>query len=227
MAPPPDRSAAASAVALAALAVAWVAILRLDAPVFAFAFFLLSRMAYVGFAGVALRAQDGSEWWTRRWGPEGGFLRYRRAVSVLMNNDGVALALVCWTSRGSLPPSAHPVLVAALGGLLVALGIGMKSWAARTLGPGSYHWRSFFLPAAPGAFKTSGPYRWFRNPMYTVGYAHAYGLALLLRSTPGLIAALVAQSLILLLNHWAERPHTERMRSASPARGGAEAARVR
>ena len=93
----------------------------------------------------------------------------------------------------------------------------MKVWAASSLAPGTYHWRDFFVPADGRVRSTSGPYRFLSNPMYTVGYAHAYGVAVFLRSAPGLWAAAIAQDAILLLMVTVERPHVLRL----PARGAA------
>jgi len=219
---PRGETAAADALAYAALGAGWYGVLRTGSPAAAFAFFLASRTAYVVFAGFSLRAQDESGWWTRRWGPEEGFRRFKRAVSLFMNNDGASIALVCWMSRGTLGTDLPDGALAALGAVLILLGSCMKAWAVATLGKGSYHWESFFIPRGEARYVVAGPYRWFANPMYTVGYAHAYGIALCLRSVPGLIAALVAQSLMLLFNHWAERPHTERMRAPSAGPEAAE-----
>ncbi len=202
----------ATATAAVVLAAAWYGILRTGSASGAFAFFLASRTAYVSFTGLALRAQDESGWWTRRWGAVEGFCRFRQVTALFMFNDAASIGLVCWTSRGSLRAELPDGALAALGAVLVVLGFGVKGWAVATLGRGSYYWKSFFIPPSKARYVVSGPYRWFANPMYTVGYVQAYGVALCLRSWPGLIAAGVAHSLILLLNHWAEKPHTERMR---------------
>jgi protein-S-isoprenylcysteine O-methyltransferase Ste14 len=194
------------------IAPAWIAILVSNSVTAAFACFLASRLAYVLFAGFALRAQDESGWWTRRWGPERGYRRFRAVVLVLMHYDSVGMALVSWTSRGTLNGDVPAWAVVALGGVLVVAGVGVKTWAVRTLGGGAYFWRSFFIPPEQTRYVVAGPYRWLEHPMYTVGYAHAYGIALLARSLPGLIAALVAQALVLVLNAWAEKPHTLRMK---------------
>jgi protein-S-isoprenylcysteine O-methyltransferase Ste14 len=206
----------ASVAGHAACALAWAGILASGSAPAAFAFFLASRAAYVSFVGFSLRAQDASGWWTRRWGPEGGYHRFKNGASLAMTNDAAAIGLVCWTSRGSLGGTVPLGVLEALGIALVILGVGMKAWAVATLGKGSFYWRSFFIPPAHTRYVVAGPYRWFANPMYTVGYAQAYGVALCLASLPGLIAALVAQSLVLVLNHWAEKPHTERMRRRTP-----------
>ena len=67
--------------------------------------------------------------------------------------------------------------------------------------------RAFTSPAR--GLVTTGPYRWFRNPMYTVGYAHAYGFALAFLSWPGLLAALCDQVAILVFHLAVERPHVK------------------
>jgi isoprenylcysteine carboxyl methyltransferase (ICMT) family protein YpbQ len=206
--------------AYAALAAGWALLLPGGDGAAIFAAFLASRGAYVVFTALALRAQDEREWWTRRWGPEGGYRLFKRSCSVLMNNDAVACILVCWSSRGTLSCSLPPALRIGLGVAVALLGIGVKAWAVRTLGKGSYFWRSFFIPPEASKWVASGPYRWFENPMYTIGYFPAYGLAVVLDSVPGLIAALVAQTLMLLLNVWAEKPHTERMRLRTAGAGG-------
>ena len=203
------------------LGLAWAGILLSGSSATAFAYFLASRAVYVSFVGFSLRAQDESGWWTRRWGPEGGYHRFRNSVTVVMHNDAVSIVLVCWMSRGSLGGDVPRWLLEALGIALVVLGVGVKAWAVATLGRGSYYWRSFFIPHHSTKYVVAGPYRWLENPMYTVGYLQAYGIALCLASIPGLIASLVAQCLVLVLNHWAERPHTERMRQRTP---GVEAA---
>jgi protein-S-isoprenylcysteine O-methyltransferase Ste14 len=200
------------------MATVWAGVLLSGpaAPSVAFLYFLFSRALYVSFVGFSLRAQDESGWWTRRWGPEGGYHRFRFACTFIMHNDAVSIAMVCWTSRMTLGGSVPLGVMEAVGIALILFGVGMKAWAVNTLGKGSYYWRSFFIPRAHSRYVVAGPYRWFENPMYTVGYMQAYGIALCLGSMPGLIASLVAQCLVLVLNHWAEKPHTEKMRERTP-----------
>ena len=71
------------------------------------------------------------------------------------------------------------------------------------------HWRNFFVHEEK-TFSASGPYKLFANPMYTLGYAHAYGVALAWLSFPGLLAAAFAQATILALNALIEQPHFRR-----------------
>ncbi len=202
----------------------WAAVVALDSVPAAFACFLAARAAYVLFVGVSLRAQASGGWYTRRWGAEEGFRRFRTASMALMVNDVAAIGTVCWAGRGTLQGPTDPWVTVAFGALLFAGGVAIRAWATASLPEGSFFWKGCFLPNGCTRFVTTGPYRWFANPMYTLGYLHAYGAALLFRSLPGLAAAAVAQALILLMNRWAERPHTERLRLASSGRSAARRA---
>ena len=51
--------------------------------------------------------------------------------------------------------------------------------------------------------------------MYTIGYLQTYGLALMLRSLPGLIASVFAQVAILAFHVLVENPHFRRLHRSS------------
>lgn len=202
----------------------WGLVVAQDSVPLAFAAFLAARAAYVLFVGFSLRAQARSRWYSRRYGPEEGFRRFRCAALALMVNDVAGIVAVCWAGRATITGPLEPVAVVALGGVLCSVGVGVRAWATASLPEGSFFWKGSFLPQTCNRFVTTGPYRWFKNPMYTLGYLHAYGAALLFQSLSGLAAAAVAQAGILLMCWWAERPHTERLRLSSSARGAARRA---
>jgi protein-S-isoprenylcysteine O-methyltransferase Ste14 len=178
----------------------------------ALAYAIASRLAYVLFVGIALRRQERGEAYTRRWGIEGGFRRFRRVASVVMMNDVAAFALVCVVTQGTLTVGVPRGLELAVGWVLVVVGVGVKLWAAATLGGRPYYWYNFFAPSGPQvAVKLAGPYRVLKNPMYTVGYLQAYGFALIMASLPGLFAAVFAQAAILAFYYAVERPHFLRL----------------
>lgn len=168
-----------------------------------------SRLAYVLYVGAALARQRRHSYFTTRWGVEGGFRRFRRVAAFLMNNDGVSFVVVCVVSRGVLPPAVPRGVVVGVAALLIVVGVGTKLWAAITLGSKAFYWYDFFAPP-PTQPITRGPYRLLRNPMYTVGYLHTYGLALLFGSVPGLLAGLFDQLAILAFHRWVEDPHVKR-----------------
>ena len=179
--------------------------LLLDSLVFAYA--IISRLAYVLFVGRSLRREEGA-------GPE-AFERFRRRAAWVMNHDGFAFILLCVVTRGTWTLPFSSAVSFTVGVALGLIGIGTKLWAARTLGADAYYWRNFFEPDAVADPVSSGPYRFVSNPMYTIGYLQTYGLALILRSFPGIIAAGFSQAAILAFYFIVERPHFRRLHRSS------------
>jgi protein-S-isoprenylcysteine O-methyltransferase Ste14 len=167
---------------------------------------LLSRLAYVLYIGLALRHADADP----AMRGAAAYARFRRRAAVLMYHDGVAFIVVCVLTRGTLDLPL-PLAWRVAGVALVALGVAVKLWAAATLGADGYYWRDFFELETRPAPTIAGPYRWLRNPMYTVGYVQTYGLALLVASLPGLVAAVFSQGAIVAFYRLVERPHYQRL----------------
>ncbi len=167
---------------------------------------LVSRLAYVGYVAWSLRRVDlgltdaGKE----------AYLRFRRRAAVVMYHDGVMFVALCILTRGTLELPV-PLVWQIGGAALIALGVSVKLWAAATLGADGYYWRDFFEPDTRAAPITAGPYRWLKNPMYTVGYLQTYGLALLVASLPGIVAAVFAQATIVAFYRLVEGPHYHRL----------------
>ena len=184
----------------------------------ALAYHLASRLAYVLYVGLTLKRQDRTAYLTRRHGVEAAFRRFRRAAAFVMANDAVSFAVLCLVSANTLRVGLPRGLAIGVGAVLVLVGVSTKIWAARTLRDG-YYWHNFFAPDELVVPTTAGPYRWLRNPMYTVGYLPVYGLAIATSSAFGLAAALFDQCAILAFYHLVEKPHFERLRRA-PAEPG-------
>lgn len=172
---------------------------------------ILSRLLYVVFVGTALRGEERDERYTRRYGRDEGFRRFRRTASLIMNHDAFAFILLCVLTRNTLVSSIPRVAMVAIGLTLTVIGVGVKIWAARTLGSAAYYWHNFFDPETARAPVSSGPYRFASNPMYTIGYLQTYGLAVIVASLPGLICAAFAQAAILTFYLLVEKPHFERL----------------
>src|SRR5881296_1575599 len=153
------------------------------------AYHLVSRLAYVLYIGIALKRQEDTACFTRRYGATDPF---RRTAAILMNNDAVGFVVLCFITRGTLPLGVIDLpraAVIATGAALLLVGVVIKLWAAATLGAGAYYWRDFFAPEGHVVTRTAGPYKFLKNPMYTVGYLPTYGLALDTGSLPALAAA--------------------------------------
>jgi protein-S-isoprenylcysteine O-methyltransferase Ste14 len=122
-----------------------------------------------------------------------------------MNNDAFTFGILCFVSRNSfMVPNLE--LLRTLGILLIVIGGLIKFWAAILLKDG-YYWIDFFIPNSKMSRCLKGPYRLLNNPMYTIGYLPAYGIAICLYSWPGLLAACIDQFLILAFNYKIEVPH--------------------
>ncbi len=174
----------------------------------AFAYQIAWRLASTIYLSVALTREK-----RRRdlAGAGARFARFSRNAAFTINNDAIALVVLCLATRGTLPVEGPLWIPLAVGGALIALGLGMKAWAARSLGYRNYYCRDFFLPPERREACRRGPYAFLRNPMYTVGYAHAYGFALLTLSWPGLLGALFCQAAMLAFWALVECPHVNRL----------------
>jgi protein-S-isoprenylcysteine O-methyltransferase Ste14 len=183
----------------------------------ALGYHVLSRLAYVIGVGVALTRQKRCQTFTRHQGIEAGFRRFRRLASILMNNDALSFVLLCLATRQTFTGGMSTGVRVGIGMVLILIGLGTKVWAARTLDAGAYHWRDVFDPPVSTDLTRKGPYRILRNPMYTIGYLHAYGFALVAGSEWGLLAAAFDQAAILIFHYWVERPHFSALtRAAAP-----------
>src|SRR5438128_10707361 len=180
----------------------------------ALAYHLASRLAYVLYVGVTLKRQDRDAYLTRRHGPEAAFRRFRRVAAFVMANDAVSLGVLCFVSANTLHLGLPRGLTIAVGAVLALVGVATKVWAAATLGDG-YYWHNFFTRTDRIVPKAAGPYRWLKNPMYTVGYLPVYGLALATASLVGLVAALFDQVAILTFYHLVEKPPFEQVTQAT------------
>jgi protein-S-isoprenylcysteine O-methyltransferase Ste14 len=185
------------------------------AQVAVFTYAILSRMAYVLFIGGVLRREDQGGMYTKRFGRAEAFRRFRRTAAIVMNHDAFAFIVLCLATRGTWHLQVSTAASFTLGAALVIIGLGTKLWAARTLGRDAYYWHNFFDPERAIGPVSTGPYRFVSSPMYTIGYLQTYGLALLLRSFPGLIASVFNQVTILTFYFLIEKPHFRRLHSSS------------
>ena len=183
----------------------------------ALTYHLASRLTYVFWVGRALQQQEREQRFTRDGGVEAGWLRFRRTAARIMNNDGVSFVVLCLLTRNTLETGWPRVAVIAAGVVLALIGVGIKLWAASQLGARAYYWHDFFAPDAIISGDPPGPYRYLKNPMYTLGYLQTYGLALIVGSLPALLASAFDQVAILLFYQVVEKPHFAKLLRRSAA----------
>ena len=176
-----------------------------------------SRLAYVLYVGFRLRSQERDTVFAGSRRAIAEFHRFRRTAGFLMANDAVSFVVLCLATLGTLPLPLGTATRLGIGALLALIGIVTKAWARREVGVSAYYWEDFFNPEV-AYIEPRGPYRFLRNPMYTLGYLQAYGLAIGVASLPGLVAAAFDQAAILLFHLLVERPHVSAFerRAASP-----------
>jgi protein-S-isoprenylcysteine O-methyltransferase Ste14 len=173
---------------------------------------IVSRLTYVIWVGRALQREERTGQYTKAYGEVEGFIRFRRTAALIMNNDAVSFVVMCVLTYGTWPAGTARLPFVLIGAVLVVVGLGMKLWARAAVGADRYYWRDFFgQPTAGGSAPVGGPYRFFKNPMYTVGNLHLAGLALVAASCPALAVSLFSLAAILVFNHVVERPHVRRL----------------
>ena len=99
------------------------------------ALLVAARLGYVIGVGTMLRRQDHARWFTERYGVEGGFRRFRRIASTIMDLDGVLFIAACILTRGTLGLSWPVALRVAIGVVAIGIGGGVKIWARRNQSP--------------------------------------------------------------------------------------------
>lgn len=198
----------------AALGLAFALGLLPDQGPLALGYFLIARLCYVGYTSVELRAQSLRLGLESRETAERRHATFNQRVLRFQNIDAFAFGSVCVATRSTLAWDVWEPLFLAAGIVLIVIGFGTKAWAVRCLGASSYTWHDFFVPKEHFEPCRTGPYRYFKDPMYTLGYLQAYGIALIFDSWYGLAASLFAQASILIVNEVVEKPHFRRLCNA-------------
>lgn len=178
------------------------------------AFFVVARLCYVAYVSIELRAQSLRLGVEPRETAEVRHAAFHRRVLRLQNIDGIAFGSVCVATRSTISWDGWEWAYIGAGVLLITVGVWTKAWAVRCLGLDSYTWHDFFVPKARFEPCRTGPYRFFTDPMYTLGYLQTYGIALACGSWYGLAASLFSQASILIVNEQVEKPHFRRLCSA-------------
>ena len=203
------------AVYLAGLGIgAAVAFLPEQGPL-ALAYFVVARLSYVLYVSFELRAQSHRLGLEPRETAEARHVAFNRRALRLQNLDAIAFVSLCVATRTTISAWDNwEWAFIGSGVLLMVVGVGTKAWAVRCLGLDSYTWHDFFVPKERFEPCRTGPYRFFTDPMYTLGYLQTYGLALVCGSWYGLAASLFSQASILIVNEQVEKPHFRRLCSA-------------
>lgn len=141
-----------------------------------------------------------------RLGEVRAFRAYETLVGLMFLNQGLGVGCMSALHVHELEQLLPASLVLGAGVVLFSAGLLVKTWATLIAGVDTYYFRDIFLGRPWSTACGSGPYRFLKNPMYSVGQLQGYGYALLAGSFPGLLAAAAGHVLIYLFYFVAERP---------------------
>lgn len=140
-----------------------------------------------------------------RWlGGKRALAVYEVVLGVMFVNVALSLGTLPLAQAGSFHVPTGVAMTVSL--FLFVVGFGSKVWATWLTGLDVYYYRDLFLRKQIGSHITSGPYRWFKNPMYGIGNLHLYAAAFFLGSLEGLAWALACHASIYLFYYLIERP---------------------
>jgi protein-S-isoprenylcysteine O-methyltransferase Ste14 len=165
------------------------------------------RLAYFFYIGLKLRARYSGDSVAATAAHE-EWLRFKRKAAFVLNADGLTLGAVAVLSAESLPVRASFFWTLIAGMLLICAGVAVKVAAYRVVGTKGYYWYNFFCRDDQREYVARGVYKYLDNPMYTLGYLHAFGFALVFRSLWGLIFAAFDVLVLRAFHFCFERPHT-------------------
>lgn len=152
------------------------------------------------------------------------WLVFRALATVILVADGSTYLLffaVCYSRNAAIMQSSivFSALRYIIGVALVGLAVYVKNTAHHKLsGDYGWHWGDFFFLKADSSFVADGVFALFPHPMYTVGYAAYYGLALIARSHVLLSVSIIAQAGQMLFVYIVEDPHIQRTYSSPDER---------
>jgi protein-S-isoprenylcysteine O-methyltransferase Ste14 len=172
----------------------------------AIAYFLLSETCYISFITLVLSKNGFRHLFIRKWGNENdGYLAFEATLGFLFFHNGVSIGYIASSNPGGLFNFINKDLLLIIVAIMVISGFTIKILAAKAVTVDIYYWKDMFLGKKISDFVITGPYKYFKNPMYGIGQLQAYAIAIWYGSTYGLFAALINQLLIFSFYYLVEK----------------------
>jgi len=184
---------------------------------FAFAYFLISEVFYIGFIMGVLSKDGYRNWFLKNWGDENkGYLAFEATLGFLFFHNALSLGYVASATEGDFSLMNNKELLFFIIMIPFVAGFLIKLMAAKVVSIDIYYWKDMFLGRKICDFVVSGPYKYLSNPMYGIGQIQAYAAAIWYGSGYGLMAALINQSLIFIFYFMFEKKFIERVYLNNP-----------
>lgn len=177
----------------------------------AMTYFLTFEVLYVGFITITLSNNGIRLWFIKIWGEEKGYLVFEAILGFLFFHNGVSIGYIASSTPGDLFQFIPDNLLWAMVSILFFTGFVIKILAAKAVSIDIYYWKDMFLGRKISEFVVSGPYKYFKNPMYGLGQLQAYATALFYGSSFGFAAAALNQALIFAFYYLVETAFIRRV----------------
>lgn len=161
-----------------------------------FPYFVIGEVLYVGFIMTTLSKNGLRHWFIRKWGEEKGYLTYEGILGFLFFHNAICIGYIASSTPGDLFSFIDRNTLFLIVLILFAGGFLIKIFAAKAVSIDIYYCKDMFLGRKISDFVVSGPYKYFKNPMYGVGQLQAYATAIWYGSEYGLAAAFLNQALV-------------------------------
>lgn len=164
------------------------------------------------------RTMPGQYRWHKFPAAFNAWLVFRALSMLILSNDGcsyIILTLACFNpiSSASLP---QLLVCFPVGLALIGFSFWSKASAHHVLGDYAWYWGDFFF-TLDQHLTFDGVFELFPHPMYTVGYAAYYGVALICRSYTLLAVSLAAHIMQLSFLALVEEPHIKMIYAPKPS----------
>lgn len=175
-------------------------------------YFILSEVFYLGFITFVLSKNGLRHWFIKKWHKEDeGYLTYEAILGFLFFHNGISIGYIASSGPGNLFDFMNKDFLSLLVILMFVSGFTVKIWAAKAVTIEIYYWKDMFLGKEITDFVLTGPYKYFKNPMYGIGQLPAYATAIWYGSEYGLIAAFSNQVLIFSFYYLVEKKFIKRV----------------
>ncbi len=144
------------------------------------------------------------------------WLLFRRLADLVLMCDFTSYCLFA-AACGGTPIAEQPFLTWLrwiIGLILIAGNVWVKIDAHRIVKE-NWYWADFFF-VIEQELEFDGIFKWFKDPMYTVGYVGYYGISLMAASYEVLALSVAAHTAQLTFLHWVEEPHFRKIYQKAP-----------